>query len=49
MTAVCSTYFFVSKQILGLPISIGYPLGGLCVLVAIAWFAVWYPITKTQE
>jgi carbon starvation protein CstA len=49
MTAVCSTYFFVSKQILGLPISIGYPLGGLCVLVAIAWFAVWYRKTKTKE
>ena len=49
MTAVCSTYFFVSKQILGLPISIGYPLGGLCVLVAIAWFAVWYRKTKAKE
>lgn len=51
MTAVCSTYFFVSKQILGLPIGIGYPLGGLCVLVAIAWFAVWYrkTITKAKQ
>ena len=42
MTAVCSTFFFVSKLMLFLPGSIGYPLGMVCLLVALVWFALWY-------
>lgn len=42
MTAVCSTFFFVSKLMLFLPGSIGYPLGMVCQLVAVVWFALWY-------
>lgn len=42
MTTVCSTFFFVSNQTLGLPLEVGYPLGGACLVVAIVWFAVWY-------
>lgn len=42
MTAVCSTFFFVSKLMLFLPGSIGYPLGMACLLVALVWFALWY-------
>jgi len=42
MTAVCSTYLFVSRLTFGLPDAIGYPLGGLCVVVATVWFAVWH-------
>lgn len=42
MTAVCTTFFFVSKLMLFLPGSIGYPLGMLCLLVALVWFALWY-------
>lgn len=42
MTAVCSTFFFVSKLMLFLPGSIGYPLGMVCLLVAVVWFALWY-------
>jgi len=49
MTAVCSTYFFVSNQFFGLPISIGYPLGGACVVASIVWFTVWYRKTKTTK
>ena len=42
MTAVCSTFLFISKQAFHLPETLGYPLGGVCLLVAIIWFAVWY-------
>lgn len=42
MTTVCSTFFFVSKQALGLPLEIGYVLGAVCLAVAIAWFCLWY-------
>ena len=42
MTTVCSTFVFVSKQALHLPESVGYPLGGLCLVVSIVWFYLWY-------
>ena len=42
MTTVCSTFFFVSKQTLHLPETIGYALGGASLIVAIAWFCIWY-------
>jgi carbon starvation protein CstA len=41
MTTVCSTYFFVSKQFLGLG-NDGYPYGVVCLGVAIVWFVLWY-------
>ena len=41
MTTVCSTYFFVSKQMLHLG-DIGYVLGIACLIVACVWFAAWY-------
>ena len=42
MTTVCSTFLFVSKQAFQLPESVGYPLGGVCLVVAIIWFCIWY-------
>ena len=42
MTSVCSTFLFVSKQMLHLPGNVGYILGGVCLLVAIVWFSIWY-------
>ncbi len=44
MTAVCSTFIFVSPNALGghLSLTTGYALGGLCLITAIVWFAVWY-------
>ena len=42
MTTVCTTYIFISKQMLHLPESVGYPLGLVCLVVACVWFAVWY-------
>ena len=41
MTTVCSTYFFVSKQMLYLG-DIGYWCGGVCLVLAIIWFGIWY-------
>ena len=42
MTTVCSTFFFVSKQALGMPLEIGYFLGGVCFLIAVIYFTYWY-------
>jgi len=42
MTSVCSTFLFVSKQMLHLPGNVGYILGGVCLVVAIVWFCIWY-------
>ena len=41
MTTVCSTYFFVSKQMLGLN-DTGYIFGLVCLVVACIWFVIWY-------
>ncbi len=42
MTSVCTTYLFISKQAFHLPEPIAYTLGGVCTLVSIVWFVVWY-------
>lgn len=42
MTTVCATFLFVSKQAFQLPESVGYPLGGVSLVVAIIWFCIWY-------
>ena len=42
MTTVCSTYVFISKQMLHMPEVVGYSLGIACLVVACIWFAVWY-------
>ena len=41
MTTVCSTYAFVSKQMLGMS-DIGYYLGLVCLVIACIWFVLWY-------
>jgi len=48
MTTVCSTYIFISKQMLHLPEPIGYSLGVACLAVACLWFAVWYRREKRK-
>ncbi len=42
MTAVCSTFLFISKQALHLPPTVAYSLGGICVIIALVWFILWY-------
>ena len=49
MTTVCTTYIFISKQMLHLPESVGYPLGFACLIVAYIWFAVWYRKEKNKQ
>jgi len=41
MTAVCTTFFFLSKTILGLPPVVSYPLGIVCIVVEAVWFFLW--------
>ena len=48
MTTVCTTFLFVSKQAFHLPLEVGYPLGGVCLLVAIVWFSLWYRKETTK-
>jgi carbon starvation protein CstA len=40
MTFVCSTYIFVSKQMLGIG-ETGYFCGVVCLIIACVWFIVW--------
>lgn len=42
MTTVCSTFLFVSPMAAGLPVNIGYCLGGVCLVIACVWFFAWY-------
>ena len=48
MTSVCSTYVFVSKQMLGLGDE-GYYLGIACLGIACIWFGVWYNRTMNNK
>lgn len=42
MTCVCSTYIFIAPEGLSLSPAIAYPMGGLCVVIALVWFVTWY-------
>lgn len=42
MTAVCSTFLFVSPMAAGLGHTISYIGGGVCLVIACVWFFVWY-------
>ena len=42
MTVVCSSFLMVSKNAFGLDLMVGYGVGGAALIVAVAWFAVWY-------
>ena len=42
MTCVCTTFFIVSKECLGLPMQFGYIATAIVAPVSIIWFVVWY-------
>lgn len=42
MTTVCTTFLFISGQMLSLPATIAYPAGLGCLLVAVVWFVTWF-------
>ena len=48
MTTVCTTYFFVSKQALGLPENVAYVLGLGCLGTACIAFGLWYKKETTK-
>lgn len=41
MTVVCSTFLFVSPQAFHLDPTLGYSLGAVVLVVAVAWFCTW--------
>ena len=51
MTTVCSTFIFVSPNMLGntIPITIGYVLGCVCLALAIGWFSTWLVNFRKSE
>ena len=49
MTTVCTTFLFISKQAFGLSEWVAYSLGMACLLIAIAWFAIWYRKESNQK
>ena len=48
MTLVCSTYICIAPEGLSLPQLIAYSIGGVCTLVALVWFIVWFK-KETQK
>ena len=42
MTAVCSTYICIAPEGLALSQTMSYITGGVCVLVALVWFVIWF-------
>ena len=42
MTLVCSTYICIAPEGLSLLQGVSYGMGGVCLLVALVWFIVWY-------
>lgn len=42
MTAVCSSYICIAPEGLGLSPVVSYTIGGICTLVAVVWFIIWY-------
>lgn len=42
MTTVCSTFLFVSPMAFGMDHQRGYILGFICLIIAAAWFALWF-------
>jgi carbon starvation protein CstA len=46
MTSVCATFLFISKQAFHLSEPIAYSLGGICTVIALVWFIVWYKKNK---
>lgn len=49
MTSVCTTFLFISKQAFHLPELLAYTLGGICTIVAIIWFTLWYHHQKKEQ
>lgn len=41
MTLVCSTYICIAPEGLSLPHDISYIIGGICTIIALAWFIAW--------
>ena len=42
MTLVCSTYICIAPEGLSLPQNMAYTIGGICALLALVWFIVWF-------
>lgn len=46
MTLVCTTYICIAPEGFGMPREIAYMTGGICTLISIVWFVVWYRKNK---
>lgn len=42
MTCVCTTYLLIAPEGFGLSETVSYIGGGICVLIALAWFVSWF-------
>ncbi len=49
MTAVTSCYVIVAGECLALPMKYGYVVSGICVVIAIVWFIMWYKKSKNSK
>ena len=48
MTMVCSSYFCIAPEGMLLPQSVSCAIGGVCTLVALVWFIIWFK-KETQK
>ncbi|PIE83931.1 MAG: carbon starvation protein A [Bacteroidia bacterium] len=48
MTCICVTYICIAPEGLGLPTGVAYSVGGASVVVAFAWFAIWYNMWREK-
>ena len=48
MTMVCSSYFCIAPEGMSLPQSVSCAIGGVCTLVALVWFIIWFK-KETQK
>ena len=42
MTLVCSTYICIAHEGFSLPHLISYTIGGVCTMISLIWFIIWY-------
>lgn len=48
MTAVCTTYICIAPEGLMLSPSLSYAIGGVCTLISLLWFIIWFRKQSTQ-
>ena len=49
MTVVCSSFLMISKNAFGFDMMVGYGVGGVALIISLAWFFRWYQQEKSRS